>query len=98
VTLAGALGFGAFSYTLNRDECGEGCERAGISLKLSNTIGDGLGIASVVTGVTALILYLGSDEPVAPAGERAGASRPGRPVVGLGAGPNGIQISVGGAF
>jgi hypothetical protein len=97
VTLAGALGFGAFSYTLNGDKCGEGCERSGISLELSNTIGDALGIVSVAAGVTALILYLGSDEPAA-AGERAGARRPGRPVVGLGAGPGGIQISIGGGF
>lgn len=97
VTLAGALGFGVFSYTLHEDECGEGCDRKGISLRTSNTIGDGLGVVSVAAGITALILYYGSDE-AAPAGERAQAGRPGRPLVGLGAGPDGIQISIGGAF
>lgn len=97
VALAGALGFGAFSYTLHSDKCGEGCDRFGISLATSNTIGDGLGIVSVAAGVTALILYFGSDE-AAPAGERAQAGRSGRPLVGLGAGPGGVQISIGGAF
>jgi hypothetical protein len=97
VTLAGALGAGVFSKSLYDDSCGEGCDRSGISLELSNTIGDALAIVSVAAGVTALVLYLGSDEPAA-AGERADASRPGRPVVGLGAGPDRIQIRIGGAF
>lgn len=98
VTLAGALGLGYRSMSLDDEGCDPtDCDEKKKSLRTNNTLADGLAIVSVAAGVTALILYLGSDEPAA-AGERAGASRPGRPVVGLGAGPGGIQISIGGGF
>jgi hypothetical protein len=63
------------------------------SLRRDSWIADGLAGLGVVAGVTALILYLGSDEPA----EDGGVRRVG-PVVGFGAGAEHFQISVGGAF
>lgn len=98
VALAGALGLAYRSYTLDEQGCSDDCEDARTTLRTNNTLADGLGVVSAVAGITALVLYLSSEEPAAPAGERAGQARPGRPVVGLGAAPGGIQISIGGAF
>lgn len=109
VALAGALGFGYRSFTIDDKGCTtpSDCESAQDDLGLSNTLADGLAVVGVAAGVTALVLYLSSEEPVPSAGsERAGAARGKRPVVdrgvglgvGLGAGPGGIQVSIGGAF
>jgi hypothetical protein len=97
IALGGALGLGYRSMDLHDKD--RAADRD--TLRTNNTIADGLGVVGVVAGVTAVVLYLSSEEPVAPpssAGERAAAPRPGRPVVGLGAAPGGIQISVGGSF
>lgn len=103
--LGGGLGLGY----LNRDtyqqlESGELCDAnpacfddESETLKRNSLVADGLAGLSLVAGVTALVLYLGSDEPVKDSGERAGVRRL-RPVVGFGAGPEHFQISVGGAF
>lgn len=107
VALAGALGFGYRSFTIDDKGCTNDCASAQDDLRLSNTVADGLAVVGVVAGVTALVLYLSSEEPVSSAGsERAGAARGKRPAgdlgaglgLGLGAGPGGIQVSIGGAF
>jgi hypothetical protein len=101
--LAGALGFGYRSYTIDDKGCTADCDSAQDDLRLSNTLADGLAVVGVAAGVTALVLYLNSEEPVPSASsERAGAARGKRPMVdlglGLGAGPGGFQVSIGGAF
>jgi hypothetical protein len=103
--LGGSLGLGYRSHdTYQKLERRELCPDRGAcfddvseTLKRESLIADGLAGLSVVAGVTALVLYLGSDEPGEDPGERAGVRRL-RPVVGFGAGPEHFQISVGGAF
>jgi hypothetical protein len=103
--LGGSLGLGYRNRdTYERLESGELCPEGGVcfddtskNLKRDSLIADGLAGLSVVAGVTALVLYLGSDEPGEAPAERAGVRRL-RPVVGFGAGPEHFQISVGGAF
>jgi hypothetical protein len=73
------------------------------TLERNALVADGLGALSAVAGITALILYFSSDELVEVPAERADARRPAprrpaRPLVGLGAGSDHFQISVGGAF
>ncbi|HWN70682.1 MAG TPA: hypothetical protein VNM90_23740 [Haliangium sp.] len=103
--LGGSLGLGY----LNRDtyqglDTGELCpgdracfDEESETLKRNALVADGLAGLSAVAGVTALILYLTSDEPVRDAGERASAGRL-RPIVGFGAGAEHFEIRVGGAF
>jgi hypothetical protein len=107
--LGGSLGLGYRNQdTYQKLESGDLCPGGGAcfddesaALKRDSWIADGLAGLSVVAGVTALVLYLGSDEPVEESGEasgeRAGVRRL-RPVVGVGAGPEHFQLSVGGAF
>jgi hypothetical protein len=103
--LGGSLGLGYRNRdTYQKLDSGELCPGDGAcfddtseTLKRDSLIADGLAGLSVVAGVTALILYLGSDEPVEDPDQRAGVRRS-RPVVGFGAGPEHFQISVGGAF
>ena len=101
VALAGAAGLGYRSYTLHEDGCTDDCDTARSDLRGNNYLADGLAAAGVVAGITAVVLYLSSEEPAAPAAERAFAprpARPARPAVTLGATPGGIQLSIGGAF
>ena len=103
--LGGSLGLGYRNRdTYQQLESGELCpgdqdcfDRTSETLKRDSLIADGLAGLSVAAGVTALVLYLGSDEPGDDPDERAGVRRL-RPVVGFGAGPEHFQISVGGAF
>jgi hypothetical protein len=79
------------------------------TLRRNSLIADGLAVVGLAAGVTALVLYLGSAEAAGDpresamdlsgdaARDRARARRL-RPVVGFGAGPEHVQISVGGAF
>lgn len=104
--LAGGAGLGYLNWdTYQGLESGELCgddaacrDDEKQALERKNWIADGAVGLGVVAGVTALILYLGSDEPGGAGGERAARADRLRPIWSFGAGPEHVQISVGGAF